>query len=68
VTAHHLRRHGEPKNDRRTLPLCASSHIYEMGVNSIERIGKRKFEQFFELDLEALVLKHNERYEQERRA
>lgn len=68
VTAHHVRRYGEPKNDLRTIPLCACAHLYEMGSHSIERIGKEAFQKFFAVDIEALIVELNNRYLQEQAA
>lgn len=65
VTAHHVRRHGEPKSDRRTIPLVAEAHLYDAGPYSIERLGKRKFEAHFGVGLELLILGYQRRYEQE---
>jgi len=62
VTVHHVRRHGEPKNDRRTVPLMAEFHMYEFGRYSVERLGKERFEEYHGVDLEAAIVKYNARY------
>jgi hypothetical protein len=67
VTVHHVRRFGEPKNDRRTVPLPAEYHMHDFGPNAIERIGKQKFQTLFGVDLEAAIVRYNERYEFETR-
>ena len=65
VTAHHVRRFGEPKNDRRTIPLCWSHHFHSAGPYSIERLGKAGFEKFYDIDIEATILKLNQQYQEE---
>lgn len=67
VTVHHVRRHGEPKNDRRTVPLLAHYHLIGIGgKDSIEYLGKQKFEEKYGVDLEASIVKLNEQYEKEK--
>lgn len=67
MTIHHVRRYGEQKNDRRTVPLPASLHLIQDGpYTSIEALGKRKFEVMYGVDLEAAIIRYNEQYEQER--
>lgn len=65
VTVHHVRRYGEPKSDRRTVPLIAEFHLYEYGRYSIERLGKERFEAYHSVDLEAAIVRYNEAYERE---
>jgi hypothetical protein len=65
---HHVRRFGEQKSDRRALPMCEGAHLYQASQFSIERIGKVKFEQRFAINLEAEIVEHNTRFEQERKA
>lgn len=66
ITIHHVRRFGEQKNDRRTVPLPASLHMIQDGpYTSIEALGKRKFEARYGVDLEAAIVRYNARYEQE---
>jgi len=64
ATVHHVRRCGEPKNDRRTLPLAPEYHLIQHGPRtSIEALGKAKFEKRYGVDIEASIAKYNERYE-----
>ena len=63
ITIHHLRRFGEPKSDKRILPLCEGHHLYDFGEFSIERIGKKAFGALFGLDLEKLIINYNALYE-----
>jgi hypothetical protein len=64
ITIHHVRRFGEPKNDRRTVPLPASLHMIQDGPHtSIEALGKAKFEKRYGVDLEAAIVKYNATYE-----
>jgi hypothetical protein len=66
ATVHHVRRYGEPKQDRRTVPLCPTHHQIQAGPYcSIEALGKRKFEAAFGVDLEAAIVSYNERYDQQ---
>ena len=66
ATVHHVRRFGEPKKDRRTLPLAPEYHMIQHGPRtSIEGLGKAKFEARYGVDLEASILRYNERYERE---
>lgn len=66
-TLHHVRRFGEPKDDRRVLPLAPEYHMKDYGPRtSIEALGKVKFEARFGVDLEAAIVKYNARYERER--
>lgn len=64
MTAHHVRRFGEPKNDRRVIPLCEAHHMHDFGKYSIERLGKRKFEAHFGVSLELLILGYQKRYKE----
>jgi len=67
VTVHHVRRFGEPKDDRRTVPLPAAYHMIGYGSRTaIEALGKEKFQARFGIDLEAAIIRYNERYERER--
>ena len=67
ATVHHVRRCGEQKDDRRTLPLAPEYHMIQNGPRtSIEALGKAKFEARYGVDLEASILRYNARYERER--
>jgi hypothetical protein len=59
ITVHHVRRFGEPKNDRRAIPLCAPHHLHDASPWAIERIGKERFQDMFDLDLEKLIVDYN---------
>ncbi len=63
LTFHHLREYGSPKSDRRGLVLCVGHHLHEGGLQSIEQIGKVKFEHFFGISLNAESDALRERYE-----
>jgi len=63
ATVHHVRRFGEPKNDRRTLPLAPEYHMIGFGPHtSIEALGKAEFERRYGIDIEDAILRCNERY------
>lgn len=56
ITLHHVRRCGEQKNDHRAIPLVAELHLMTVdSENSIEALGKKKFEARFGVDLELLI-------------
>lgn len=66
ATVHHVRRYGEPKDDRRTLPLAPEYHMIQNGPRtSIEALGKAKFEARYGVNLEASIVRYNQRYEAE---
>ena len=67
ATVHHVRRCGEPKDDRRTLPLAPEYHLIQHGPKtSIEALGKAKFEARYRVNLEAAILEYNARYKREK--
>jgi hypothetical protein len=65
TTGHHVRSYGGPKSDARLIPLCVRAHLYEAGKDSVEH-GKRKFEERYGVDLEALVVKYDAMYQTEK--
>ncbi|MGD0497513.1 MAG: hypothetical protein ABSC23_03655 [Bryobacteraceae bacterium] len=66
ATVHHVRRFGEPKDDRRTLPLAPEFHQIQAGPeSSIEALGKAKFEDRYGVDIEASIKRYNARYDRE---
>lgn len=66
VTAHHVRRYGEPKNDRRTIPLMLEYHLHDFGPESIERLGKAAFERRHGVNIEAAIKEYNRQYESQK--
>jgi hypothetical protein len=62
VTAHHVRRYGEPKDDRRAVPLFACRHMHGFGDETVEH-SKKNFEARFHVDLEQIILRLNRQYE-----
>ena len=59
-------RFGEPKDDRRTVPLPEAWHMIGCGSRSaVEALGKEEFERRYGVDLEAAIVQYNERYERE---
>jgi len=46
---------GQKSSDKRAIPLCRAHHA------EYHRIGRRRFEQTYGLDIEALILKLNEK-------
>lgn len=65
ITAHHVREHGSTKNDRRALALCQAAHLYQSGADSIERLGKQKWQEKFGVDIQLAIRDYNELYIQE---
>lgn len=68
ITIHHVRIFGGPRDDRRGVPLIRSLHQLQWEIKGqpcVER-GKKIFEKFWRVDLEAAIVKYNERYELER--
>jgi uncharacterized CHY-type Zn-finger protein len=63
ITVHHVRRFGEQKHDRRTIPLCEAHHLHDYGPYSIERLGKEEFEAQHGIDIEAAIQEYNRQYE-----
>ena len=61
-TLHHVRRHGEPKNDRRVVLLCQAHHLYDFGPDAIERLGKKRWQDKFHIDLEFEIERSNRDY------
>ena len=68
ITIHHVRRNGEPKSDRRVIPLCPATHLHDFGPESIERLGKKEFEKRHGIDIEAAILRYNEEYESQQKS
>jgi hypothetical protein len=64
ITIHHVRRFGEPKNDRRTVPLPSSLHsIQENARTSVEALGREGFQAYHQVDFEAAIVSYNEQYQ-----
>src|ERR1700678_3254157 len=51
ATTHHIRAFGSPKDDHSVIRLVARLHLHEAGMNSIERLGKEKFEAMHGISL-----------------
>ena len=69
MTIHHVREFGSPKNDRHTLLLCAPTHLQTIdSEQSIEALGKTKWQKFHNVNIKAKIIDYNERYESERAA
>lgn len=63
LTAHHVRFCGSPKNDLRILMLCGAGHLHDFGPKSIEKIGKQKWEDYWQVSIEAEIQRLNQEYE-----
>jgi hypothetical protein len=61
VTAHHVRRFGEAKNDERTVPLFYCRHVMTAGDNTVHH-GKTLFEECFCLSLEDEIVRLRDKY------
>ena len=67
ATVHHVRFCGSPRDDRRIVPLVARLHMLTNetpGQPCVER-GKKIFEAFWKVDLEAAIKHYDSLYEQE---
>jgi hypothetical protein len=62
ITVHHFREFGNPKNDRRTLTLCQGHHQEAFGPDSIERLGKAKWQAKFGINIQLEIARYNEAY------
>lgn len=70
VTGHHVRFCGGPRVDRRMVPLVDFLHMrgHEVsGQPCVER-GKKIFEEFWHVDLEAEILRLNKKYDEAQRS
>ncbi len=47
----HVRSFGSPKNDRETIPIELGFHTYQEGPESIEAMGKAKWQRFHAVDI-----------------
>jgi hypothetical protein len=61
ITVHHVRRFGEPKNDRRVVPIWACRHMIGWGSETVEH-GKENFERWHGVSLEAEIERLNRTY------
>jgi hypothetical protein len=58
VAMHHV---GRPRNDRRGVPLC--DWLHQTGPDAVTTIGRRAFEEKFQISFEAEITRLNEEYE-----
>lgn len=63
ITFHHVRSYGSPRDDTRGFGLCAAGHLHALGEHSIERLGKRRFEEHWCIDIESEIARLRERYQ-----
>jgi hypothetical protein len=61
-----VRAYGSLKNDHRVIRLVERLHLHGSGMESIERLGKRGFELFHGISIEAEIRKLREQYFDER--
>ena len=66
LTFHHLRSVGGRKDDRVGLPLCAAHHLHGAGPDAIHRLGKVRFQERFDVDLEAEAARYWALWEEQR--
>ncbi len=62
ATVHHIRSFGSAKDDTRTLPLAPRYHMIQWGPESIESLGKIKFQERHGVDLEAEITRLQQLY------
>lgn len=65
-TLHHIRDCGSPKNDRRSIMLCQAHHHIHWGHKSIEFLGKKRWQEFWGIDIESEITRYNALYEAEK--
>ena len=56
LNAHHVRPSRDPRNDERTVPLCEGHHLQAFGPDAIHRLGQKRWQEKFDVDLEAEIL------------
>jgi hypothetical protein len=49
---------------RRIVVLCEAHHLHDFGMDSIERLGKKNFQERFGIDLELVIERLNRKYEE----
>jgi len=62
-SVHHVREFGSPKHDRRTLPLEFGYHQIHEGPDSIESMGKQKWQEKHGVDIEGEIERLNRMYD-----
>ena len=62
ITVHHVREHGSPKDDHRTLTLCQAHHLAGFGPSAIHKLGKAAWQRRFGIDIEADIRSYNDAY------
>lgn len=60
---HHVRLAGSPRDDTRGIGLCPYLHLHGAGLYSIERLGKRGFEEYWAVDLEVEIQRNRDLWE-----
>lgn len=55
ITFHHVREFGSPKNDEHGLGLCVRGHLQGASLFSIESLGKKGFQAYWGVDIEAEI-------------
>lgn len=68
ATVHHVRTLGSPKDDTRTLPLAPRYHMIQWGTESIEALGKKKFQERHGVNIEAEISRLQQLYQDSRSA
>jgi hypothetical protein len=59
VVAHHVRRYGEPRDHYRAVPLAPEYHAWDYPTG-IHRLGRRKWQEKFGVNLEIVIRNLNE--------
>lgn len=63
VTFHHIRKFGGSKDDSHGIALCLNGHLQGFSLQSIEAMGKEKFQAHWGVDIESEALKNREAWE-----
>lgn len=61
-SVHHIRFMGSPKSDRRAIPLEFGYHQNQEGKQSIESMGKSKWQEWHEVDIEEEIERLQAKY------
>lgn len=62
ATIHHVRSMGSPKDDTRTIPLAPRYHMIQWGPESIEALGKKRFQERHGVNIEEAIERYQSLY------
>jgi hypothetical protein len=62
ATFHHVRNCGSVKDDRAGLILCFAHHQHDGGPESLERMGRTRWQAHFDIDIPTEVERNQQAY------